>query len=525
MIKLYWYITGYIRKHGLKFLLVIVVAAVIFSVVVPYLFRHFSHRQTVYIGLVGEYDLYHLPDDITKQLSRSLVRLDNTGIFDQKSLDLADKIDIENNGRRYRFHLEEGLSWPDGTPFVATDVNYRLREAQVTYEGSEVIYDLPAVLASFPQLLTTPILRYHETKKYGFINKTEVYGLKNTRLTDYQWLDRSHSALSQVTIDDLETRIRYIYRFYYTQDQALEAFKLGKIDFLYDVTNTEQLKSWRTITVSDRPLTDQYLAVFFNTADPLLTRNVRQALSYAVEKERAGYDRAISPINPSSFAYFPGAKRYDKNIDSGVERLLDELPGAPIEINLVTTASFYDIAPDIQKDWTQLGEAAVSACQNSDKIKDKAICEYLHIKTNIQIQTIPDTNNFQALLIGQQIPFDPDQYNLWHSGLASNFTHYKNTRVDNLLEKGRQTLKTTERATLYQEFQQNLLEDPPAIFLWYLKSSDLYRDNEVAVIDLRHSSANEQSATDQESTNTNSKSEAAESRDGDNQNPAQSDAS
>lgn len=508
MIKLYWYITGYIRKHGLKFLLAALIGAGFFSLVLPYLFRNFSHKQTYYIGLVGEYDLMNLPEDITRQLSRGLVRMDETGVFDRSSLDLASRFALENNGKRFRFTLEDDLVWPDGQPFVATDVNYRLREAQVTYEGNEVIYDLPAVLASFPQLLTKPILRYQEEKKYGFINHVEVYGLKNSRLTSYRWQDRSHSALSQVVIDDLETHIRYVYRFYYTQNQALDAYKLGKIDYLPDITNVEEVKDWVTTTVQERRLTDQYLAVFFNTSDPLLTRNVRQALSYAVEKERPGFDRAISPINPNCFAYFPGVKRYDKNIDSGVERLLDELPGAPINIELVTTVSYYDIASRIKEDWEELGEAAVAACQESDDIENKDMCEYLHIQTNIQIQTIPDTNHFQTMLIGQQIPLDPDQYNLWHSDLATNFTHYKNTRVDNSLEKARQSidasnperaLSSSERATRYQEFQQDLLEDPPAIFLWYLQSWDLYRGDDVAVIDISRVGRHQDSApTEQE---------------------------
>ena len=222
-------------------------------------------------------------------------------------------------------------------------------------------------------------------------------------------------------------------------------------------------------------LPDQYLAVFFNTADPLLSRNLRQALSYAVEKERPGYTRAAGPISADSWAYFAGVKKYDKNIDSGVERLLDELPGEPIELELITTTSYFDIASRIKQDWEELGEAAATACLESDDIKDKTPCEYLRIKVQIQIQSFPDTNNFQTLLIGHQVATDPDQYNLWHSDLATNFTHYKNTRVDNFLEKGRQTINPQERLTLYQEFQQALLEDPPAIFLWYLQSSDLAR--------------------------------------------------
>ncbi len=435
LIKAYWYVTGYIRKHGWKFLLAIVAGGVIFSIIVPRLMRRFSHRRSYYIGVVGEYNLDSLPLVVRQQLSRSLVMSDSDGSFVP---DLADKMSIEkidNSFRRYRFTLPEGIYWQDGKPLEATDINYRTKDANVTYDGLEIVYELPEVFASFPQMLTAPLLRFERVKKWGMMDEIKVYGLSDVHLTSYKYLDDSHYALSQVVLDDVRSRERFVYRFYYTQAQAIDAFKLGEVDYLFDVTNVEEIKNWEMTEVTERLVPDQYLAVFFNTSDPLMTRNMRQALSYAVEKERPGYQRAVGPISEDSWAYFAEAKKYDKNIASGVERLLDEMPGEPIELSLITTSSFYDVASRIKEDWEELGEAAVEACQEDKEIKEKSACEYLRIKVQIQIQTIPDTNNFQTMLVGQQVALDPDQYSLWHSDLATNFTHYKNTRVDNLLEK------------------------------------------------------------------------------------------
>ena len=78
--------------------------------------------------------------------------------------------------------------------------------------------------------------------------------------------------------------------------------------------------------------------------------------------------------------------------------------------------------------------------------------------------------------MGQEIPVDPDQYFLWHSDQSTNFTNYQNTRIDSLLEKGRQTIDQNKRKEVYQEFQQFMLEDPPAIFLRHLFSFDVKRD-------------------------------------------------
>jgi ABC-type transport system substrate-binding protein len=91
------------------------------------------------------------------------------------------------------------------------------------------------------------------------------------------------------------------------------------------------------------------------------------------------------------------------------------------------------------------------------------------------VSNFPDTNNYQLLLIGQESSIDPDQYFMWHSAQPTNFTRYKNTRIDSLLERGPQETDVTERRAIYQEFQQFLLEDPPAIFLRYLNNYSLAR--------------------------------------------------
>ena len=97
------------------------------------------------------------------------------------------------------------------------------------------------------------------------------------------------------------------------------------------------------------------------------------------------------------------------------------------------------------------------------------------MEISIRISNFPDSNNFQLLLIGQNIPADPDQYDLWHSDQSPNFTKCKNARIDNLLYKGLQTYDVKERTAIYQEFQQFFLEDPPAIFLRYLPSYTIRR--------------------------------------------------
>jgi peptide/nickel transport system substrate-binding protein len=158
-----------------------------------------------------------------------------------------------------------------------------------------------------------------------------------------------------------------------------------------------------------------------------------------------------------------GGKDYAKDWDRAVERLLDEMPREPLSFEMVTTSNFVDDAENIKQQWSEFSVFAKEQCQASKAVEDKELCDNLNIDLSIKITNFPDTANYELLLLGQEIPIDPDQYVMWHSSQATNFTNYKNTRIDSLLEKGRQTVDLVERKTFYQEFQQYLLEDPPSI--------------------------------------------------------------
>ena len=231
---------------------------------------------------------------------------------------------------------------------------------------------------------------------------------------------------------------------------------------------------WNSVATIASLHPDQYSAVFFNHRNPLFTKNIRQALSYATTKT-SPERRAISPINSLSWAYFPGSKTYDTDTERAIERLLEELPREKLAFSLVTTTLFESQATQIQSEWEALGKLAVDRCNQSSQVQDKTICPNLAITVSLRIANFPDTTNFDTILIGQESPPDPDQYELWHSNEPTNFSGYKNTRIDNLLEKGRQTSDRGERIQLYQEFQQFLTEDAAAIFLEHLTNYRIER--------------------------------------------------
>jgi peptide/nickel transport system substrate-binding protein len=79
-----------------------------------------------------------------------------------------------------------------------------------------------------------------------------------------------------------------------------------------------------------------------------------------------------------------------------------------------------------------------------------------------------DQDNYDVAIAYAGIPVDPDQYTYWHSTQTNgNITHLNNSRIDKLLEEGRQLFDPIERKQTYLDFQRYLLEESPAIFLSY----------------------------------------------------------
>lgn len=468
MRKLYWYLSSYIRKHGLIVLLTIILAMVIFSFAVPLIARFVENKDRLYIGVVGYYSLDTLPTEITQLMSSGITRIEPDGSVIP---DIAERWTTEDDGKTYRFVLKKNLQWQDGKPLVPEDIDYRFNDVETISTPNDIVFKLPEPFVPFPSVVSRPILRSEESQYLFFFKRRTLIGLAAYKMESYE--EKGNRLLELIIANNQERRI---YRFYLTEEDAVLAYKRGEVDDVADLSAVPNVNTWSTTETLTTLNNDRYLAVFFNLENPIFQKNIRQALSYAVTKPTDD-TRANGPINPQSWAYLPGGKTYDYDVDRGVERMMAEIDqlGAPIQFELTTTPTFESDGSRIKQEWETLGQKAVEKCQSDSNFKDKAICENLRISVNLRITSFPDTTNFQALLIGQEIPPDPDQYYLWHSGQPTNFTHYRNTRIDSLLEKGRVTLDRTERLAIYQEFQQFFLEDAPAVFLRQLPSYEIKR--------------------------------------------------
>ncbi len=424
--------------------------SIILGVIIFLLFWRFGNslnflKPTETVGIVGKFSLEELPLSIQQELSIGLTTLSEKGV---PEAGLAQTWESQEEGRIWVFRLKD-YKWQDGTKIKAEDINYRFRDAEKEIAGDDTVkFTLKDPFAPFPNVVSRPVF------KKGLLGAGDWKVAKLTQITAQ--LNRS------LTLQNTKTGKKKTYRFYDTEEAARTAFKLGQVTSLQDIVDPKDLLKWKNSKIDVQSHEDRYVGIFLNVKDQILSgKSVRQALAYAVNKDKFEESRAISIIASNSWAFNPQVKEYKYSVEHAKE-LLSSLPTEQrsFTINLATTPGLLMIADSIKEDWEQIG-----------------------VKTNLQISNTP-SQSFQALLAIQIIPSDPDQYNLWHStqSTGTNVTGYTNgdcckesPRIDKLLENGRRTIDIEERKSYYFDFQRFLLEDLPVIPLIHPVSYNISR--------------------------------------------------
>ncbi|MCJ7792614.1 MAG: ABC transporter substrate-binding protein [Candidatus Marinimicrobia bacterium] len=380
------------------------------------------------IGLVGRYSLSNLPYEITSLISYGLTIPLPDGSVEPG---LAQSWETEDNGQSYLFTLKEGEKWHDGSTVIAKDINYNFSDVKTeTLDNQKLKFELKEPFSPFPSVVSRPIF------------KKNLIGFGDYRV---KLIEESGQIIRKLVLNPLDdqTKPTLIFHFYPNEEAAKTGFKLGEVDYLEDIIAPGELEGWARTKIETNVKYNRYTALFFNTQlSQFADKPVRQALAYALEKKWS--PRALSSFSPDSWFYNSTVKPYHYDLENAKSLLGQGEGGKTIEkITLSTISSLLNIAEEIKKDWEKLG-----------------------IEVVIQIIQSPD-EEFEVLLVSQQIPRDPDQYALWHSTQASNLSHYKSPKLDKLLEDGRKTFEQEKRKEIYLDFQRFLVEDSPAIFLFY----------------------------------------------------------
>lgn len=433
----YWFrlFSTFLKKFRGLLLLSTTIGVILFLVLPRLSFFLPYVSQGEKIGRVGKYTTDELPFDIQNDVSMGLTTLDEeNNVFPG----LAESWQADQDGKVWTFKLGD-KKWQDGSRVLAKDINYKFTDAKIEVVDEKTIkFVLSDYFSPLPSVVIRPVF------KRGFLGAGDW---KVTKLT----LAKGQ-FVENIRLQNLKTGKVKTYKFYLTEEDARTAFKLSEVNRLEELVDPRDLANWKGIALSANSRVDQYVGIYFNYQDKLLgDKRIRQALSYAINKDNFLEERAISPISSNSWAFNPQVKQYPHNPKRSRELItefLKERPGELLTANLATTPSLLSVADKIKADWEAVG-----------------------VKTTIQVSNTPSLE-FQSLLAIQPIPPDPDQYGQWHSTqTATNITHYggstESKRIDKLLEDGRRTLDLEQRKDIYFDFQRFIMEDAPVVILYH----------------------------------------------------------
>jgi peptide/nickel transport system substrate-binding protein len=430
-------IVAFFSRFKMLLFIGIGVGVVIFfllSLVVPTI----DGSKTTRIGLTGRYTLTNLPVSILSMVGDGLTKLDENGNI---LPNLASSWETTDKGKTWTFTIKDNVLWQDGKSVTSGTINYQFSDVTIERPNDKtIIFKLQNAYSAFPSVVSRPTFKS---------------GLLGTGAWKVSKLSLNGTIVEQISLVST-TGEKIIYKFYPAEDSTKLAFELGKVDAIEDVLDPSPISSWPKVKIEKTVSTGEYVAVFFNTQDKLLVeKNIRQALSYAINKDNLPGIRAISPISISSWAYNPQVKPYDYDMEKAKTMINEYKESSKLDklsVNLTTAPVLLPEAEKIAKDWRAIG-----------------------VEVNLQvISSIP--TDYQALLAIFDIPEDPDQYSIWHSTQTStNVTHYQDARIDKLLEDGRSQINIEDRKKTYFDFQRFLVEDSPAAFLYYPETFKISR--------------------------------------------------
>jgi peptide/nickel transport system substrate-binding protein len=438
--------------------------------------------------------------DLLPLVFAGLVRTDAAGNVE---LDLAERLDVEEDRRAYLVRLREGLRWDDGEPLTAEDVAFTVRLVQAPdHQGSQELADLwrgievevvdprtvrfrlPTPLASFPEHLTLGLVPRHvldgvaasALPLHPFNRQPVASGPYRVASFEPGRLVLERSPTYYGPPPDLA---RIEVRVFGERQAAVRAVLRGQADGLAGLRPDEarQLARSPRVVVYALPERSKSAAVIFNLETPALKEPaVREALARAVDRDALIRDAldgqgepAFGPIPVQSWAYAraPATAEHDP---TAAAALLDEADwhpsadgarqrdGAPLKLTLVTadTAERLAVARELADQIGAIGVRLEIQAVPSDELLD----DYL------------EPRRFEAALVGQwSMGSDPDVYPQWHSsqtgGTGGNYAAYADADVDRWLEVGRQEADRELRRNAYLHFQARWAVEQPALMLYH----------------------------------------------------------
>lgn len=423
---------------------------------------------------------------------------------------LAEKWTISDDQKTITFHLRKDVKWHDGVKWTSADLMFQYEmmiHPDVPSAYKETFFRMEKVEAPDPY---TFVVTFAEPFAPALVRLAGMSGLPKHLLKDTKPVDLIKSPLARKPVGNgpfvfkewkSQTHIiveanphhydgpppigRVMIRIIPdTATQFLE-LKAGSIDTM-GLEPLQYLKQTDSSFFKENYKKYNYLAnsytyLGYNMKKPIFQDiRVRQAISYAIDKDEIvegvlmGLGQpATGSVKPGTWAYNPNVKRYPHDPakakklfaeagwkDTDGDGVLDK-DGKPFVFTIITNQG-----NALRKKSGEIIQQRLKAVGIKVKLRV--------IEWSSFINNFINKKEFDACILGWSLSPDPDQYIIWHSSKTGehefNFVSYKNSEVDDILDRARKTFDVEERTKYYHRFQEILAEEQPYTFLYVAKA-------------------------------------------------------
>src|SRR5215212_9811108 len=429
---------------------------------------------------------------------------------------LAESWEISDDGLVYTFKLRQGVSFHDGEPFNADAVvtwynSIDPDAADTQYDASRMVYsadfitnwiDTVEAADEFTVRMTlpdpyAPLLANLAIPIAGIPSPAAV-----AKGLDYVMVNPSGTGAFKLASPDDWTRDsqmvlqanpdywggapkveQFIVRVIPESSTRLQSLEAGEIDIAWALIpeDVEKTRDNPDLVVVEAAGLNTNAVEFNVTKDPFTTKEIRQALNYAVNKQELSdglYNGNMVPaggvLPPVDWAFNPDLKSYPYDPDKAKELL------ATAGFDESNPLTFTFMAYTISRGFNPAGDRLATAVQDFwSKVGVKATSQ---TEEWTQYRADRAKGKFQASLGGWQGDNgDPDNflatffYSVNKGG--GNTAFYDNPKVDDLLVQAVRVSDMEERKALYQQAEQIVVDDAPWVFLGYQKHQVVTRAN------------------------------------------------
>ncbi len=400
---------------------------------------------------------------------------------------LAEKWSVSDDGLEYTFTIRKGVKFHNGEDVTLEDVKWSI-EAQVasSYTGPyiscvdhvEIVDDSNIkIVLSYPY---APFLTLCGT--YTYVMKESFYGEGGNMAQQpigcgpYEFV--SWAANDKIVLKAYPDYFggaakitNLTFKIISNQTSAAISLEAGDIDMYLNVAETDvaTLKSNSNIVVDEKPSSAFYY-LGLNTEDEILSNEkVRQAIAKAIDRDSMvvgvldGYAQATRSFIPEGL---PGYKAdFDPlpyHVDDA-KALLAEA-GYPNGLDLVITV------PESRSAHAQMVQA---------DLKKIGINLTINMRETGAFWDDLENGEYQIMMMGwSYVVMDNDvgYYSLYQSKevVSGNYPRLNDARVDELLQKGRESSDPAERDAIYGEMEEIVMTSGAYIPLYWRYSIIAY---------------------------------------------------